>query len=43
MSIKHLDIFSEIENSINKKIGLNNIASTTLNINKSADGLEAVA
>ena len=42
-TIKHLDIFSEVENSIHKKIGLNNIASSTLGIKKSANGLEAVA
>ena len=42
-SIPHLDIFTEIQDSINKKISLNNIAISTLKISKSANGLDAVA
>lgn len=41
--IHHLDIFSEVQKSIGKKIGLDNIASTTLETSKSANGLQAVA
>ncbi len=39
----HLDVFAEVEKSIGKKIGLDSIASTTLGISKSANGLQAVA
>lgn len=41
--INHLDIFAEVRKKINKKISLNNIATTTLKIAKSANGLDAVA
>ena len=41
--IHHLDIFKEVQNSIGKKIGLDNIASNTLGTSKSANGLQAVA
>lgn len=41
--INHLDIFVEVRKKTNKKIGLNNIATTTLKIAKSANGLDAVA
>jgi uncharacterized protein YprB with RNaseH-like and TPR domain len=41
--IYHLDIFEEFRKASGKKIGLDAIASTTLNLNKSANGLQAVA
>lgn len=41
--IHHLDIFSEVQKTIGKKIGLDNIASNTLGTSKSANGLQAVA
>lgn len=41
--IHHLDIFAEVQKSIGKKIGLDNIASNTLGTSKSANGLQAVA
>lgn len=42
-NIPHIDIFTKIQDSINKKISLNNIAISTLGISKSANGLDAVA
>ena len=41
--IHHLDIFKEVQVSVGKKIGLDNIASNTLGTSKSANGLQAVA
>ena len=42
-NIQHLDIFAEVQKITGKKIGLDNIATTTLKIAKSANGLDAVA
>ncbi len=41
--IYHLDVFEQFRKASGKKIGLDSIASTTLGINKSANGLQAVA
>jgi DEAD/DEAH box helicase domain-containing protein len=41
--IKHIDIFKEIREVTGKKLGLDGVAGTTLNISKSANGLQAVA
>ena len=41
--IYHLDIFEKFREASGKKIGLDSIASTTLGITKSANGLQAVA
>jgi len=42
-NIQHLDIFAEVQKVTGKKIGLDNIATTTIKIAKSANGLDAVA
>ncbi len=41
--IPHLDLFTEIFNSLGRKIGLDAVASATLGTSKSANGLQAVA
>ena len=41
--IKHIDIFKEIREVTGKKLGLDGVAGTALNISKSANGLQAVA
>lgn len=42
-NIEHHDVFAEVQKVTGKKIALNNIATSTLKIAKSADGLDAVA
>jgi len=39
----HLDIFEKIREKTGKKLGLDGVASTTLGLSKSANGLQAVA
>jgi len=41
--INHLDIFEKIKDVTKKRLGLDGVAGTTLNISKSANGLQAVA
>lgn len=41
--IKHIDLFEKIREATGKKLGLDGVSSTTLNLNKSANGLQAVA
>ena len=41
--IPHLDMFEKIREATGKKLGLDGVAGTTLNIHKSANGLQAVA
>lgn len=40
--IKSLDIMAEIKKSLGRRIGLGNVAEATLNVGKSAHGLQAV-
>ncbi len=40
--IKSLDLMAEIRKSLGRRIGLGNVAEATLNVGKSANGLEAV-
>ena len=41
--INHVDIFAKIRDVTGKKLGLDGVAGTTLNLSKSANGLQAVA
>lgn len=43
LKIPHLDMFEKIREATGKKLGLDGVAGTTLGINKSANGLQAVA
>jgi hypothetical protein len=42
-TIPQIDLMREIENSLGRRVGLNATATGTLGINKSADGLQAIA
>jgi len=41
--INHVDIFAKIRDVTGKKLGMDGVAGTTLNLSKSANGLQAVA